>query len=165
MASSLAKSFFVFLAIMLVFIFGCAGVMKLTDMAHPETYELMDTLFKEQYTPLWQAKVGDKLGITIDASSFKLLVGLSEVILAASLLTPLRNIGAMLLALFMVGAMMTHVWLHEPAGFQALLIAGCLSFSMFEPEEGKLENAPAPTSSAAVGKQQGGIKNRKKKNK
>jgi len=129
----------VFVGVMLFFIFGTAGIMKLTDVFHPETYNLLDAMFKEQFTPVWQAKIGDGIGMKLDPIIFKTSVGIAEVVCAALIVTPWRAAAGLFISLIMVAAMMTHVWLGEPAGFQALLIAASMSFAMFQPDEVKVK--------------------------
>uniref|UniRef100_A0A6U1PSD7 DoxX family protein n=1 Tax=Fibrocapsa japonica TaxID=94617 RepID=A0A6U1PSD7_9STRA len=126
---------YVLLILVLLFIFVTSGTMKLTEKFHEETHELLTNMFEKQFTPVWQRVVGDKIGIQIDSNLFQTIIGGLELASGVLLVTPIYFVGGVVLGAIMIGAILTHVWAGEPAGFQALLLVACMASVLLRPSD------------------------------
>ena len=74
-----------------------------------------------------------QLDYQMDPTTFKQCIGWTELIAASLLYTSMRRPAAAVLAVIMVGAVLTHIWIGDGVGLPLALLASSLAIAIVNP--------------------------------
>ncbi|KAA8491067.1 hypothetical protein FVE85_4484 [Porphyridium purpureum] len=97
-----------FCTVFLACLFALVGFAKLSPMLTADLHRVLVEDFKRYTQALHLGQIG------MDATAFRVLVGMHEIFLAVGLVTTYALFAAIVLALIMLGTIVAHVLLNEP---------------------------------------------------
>lgn len=114
-------------AAFVVFVFLLSGLVQVSKVVDPDTYIVMDELFRNTCAPVWQHII-DRSGIsyTIDPVIFKCTVGYTQLLAVSIMLIGYTRLAMIILMTLMVGALITHVMADQEFFFPLLLLGLCI---------------------------------------
>lgn len=112
------------LCLFLSLVFLLNGLCKVFPQVHADTFHFLDVAFRNEITPIWQAKVFDRVGLQVHPLVFKFITGNLETFSAIVLWAggnP-RKLVSFFLMCIMASACLTHYWLEQDFTFPLVLL-------------------------------------------